>query len=491
MVDSAAWRRQDHGRYFQKGLMAMSAQKNSKTVRTVQDSKGSVYELRSELSRGGQGVVYHTQYPQVLVKGFTSKDERLRQRWRQRLAWLIRQDLADLKIARPLVLLAEPRCGYVMELMDGLVPLQSLLESYVAAGEEFLADYQRQGGLRRRIRILCQLARTLNQLHARGMLYGDLSPSNIFVSDDPAYAETWLIDCDNISLEAHSSLTLHTADYGAPEVVRGDGLLSSLTDAWSFAVIAYQLLTHNHPFKGEQVNDGEPEEEDAALRGERPWIYDGQDDTNACFNNLPIQLMEHSKLPGLFARCFEQGKVMPSERPGMAEWLEALSEVDERLIRCAECGATTLVPLSLQVLEDQQCFFCDEPLDTRAVLFEEFIELVPEDDQPEQQATPETPLATGRKVWLQPGQSVELKRLMPTFSYDLRPSDHIRIEYTDKGLGIYPLPKAQLTLQRGEAKKPLERYQGLKESLRGQHAEPYRIHVGDVQAAHVFWQFSW
>lgn len=167
MVDSAAWRRQDHGRYFQKGLMAMSAQKNSKTVRTVQDSKGSVYELRSELSRGGQGVVYHTQYPQVLVKGFTSKDEQLRQRWRQRLAWLIRQDLADLKIARPLVLLAEPRCGYVMELMDGLVPLQSLLESYVAAEHEGIADYLRQGGLRRRIRILCQLARTLNQLHAR------------------------------------------------------------------------------------------------------------------------------------------------------------------------------------------------------------------------------------------------------------------------------------------------------------------------------------
>lgn len=471
--------------------MAMSAQKNSKTVRTVQDSKGSVYELRSELSRGGQGVVYHTQYPQVLVKGFTSKDERLRQRWRQRLAWLIRQDLADLKIARPLVLLAEPRCGYVMELMDGLVPLQSLLESYVAAGEEFLADYQRQGGLRRRIRILCQLARTLNQLHARGMLYGDLSPSNIFVSDDPAYAETWLIDCDNISLEAHSSLTLHTADYGAPEVVRGDGLLSSLTDVWSFAVIAYQLLTHNHPFKGEQVNDGEPEEEDAALRGERPWIYDGQDDTNACFNNLPIQLMEHSKLPGLFARCFEQGKVMPSERPGMAEWLEALSEVDERLIHCAECGATTLVPLTVQTLDEQLCFFCDEPLDKSAVLFEEFIELVPEEEQSEQLTTPETHLATGRKVWLQPGQSVELKRLMPTFSYDLRPSDHIRIEYLDKGLGIYALPEAELTVQRGAIDKPLERDLMLKESLRGHHSEPYRIHVGDMQKTHVFWQFSW
>lgn len=471
--------------------MAMSAQTSTKTVKTVQDTKGSIYKLCKVLSRGGQGVVHHTQHSGTLIKGFTNKDPQARKRWQKHMAWLIRQDLAGLKLARPLALLVESRCGYVMELMDGLVPLQSLLETFVEAGDEAPADYLRQGGLRRRIRILCQLARTLNQLHARGMLYGDLSPSNIFVSDNPAYSETWLIDCDNISLEVHSGLSLHTPDYGAPEVVRGDSLLSSLTDAWSFAVIAYQLLTHNHPFKGELVNDGEPEEEEAALRGERPWIYDRHDDANACFINLPIQLVEHSKLPALFARCFEQGKVMPCERPGMAEWLEALSEVDERLIHCADCDATTLVSLTVQTLDDQSCFFCDVPLDSRAVLFEEFIELVPEEDQSEQQAKPEPPLTTGRKVWLQPGQSVELKRLMPTFSYDLRPSDHIRIEYLDKGLGIYALPEAKLTIQRGATNKSLERDLLLKESVRGQHADPYQIHVGDMKKAHVFWQFSW
>jgi DNA-binding helix-hairpin-helix protein with protein kinase domain len=425
----------------------------------------------------------------VLIKGFTNKDPLARQRWQQQIAWLIRQDLAGLKLARPLALLAEPRCGYVMELMDGLVPLQSLLESFVEAGDEAPGDYLRQGGLRRRIRILCQLARTLNQLHARGMLYGDLSPSNIFVSDDPAYAETWLIDCDNISLETDSGLSLYTADYGAPEVVRGDSLLSSLTDAWSFAVIAYQLLTHNHPFKGELVSDGEPEEQDAALRGERPWIYDVQDDSNACLANLPIQLIEHSKLPELFARCFEQGRDHPAERPAMAQWLEALSEVNERLIECAGCCGTTLISKELYSLDEQLCFFCDLPLDSSAVLFEEFIVLIEDPDEDTNQ--PVQPLATGRNVWLQSGQSIELKRLMPTFSYDRWPADHIRIEYTEKGLGIHPLPEAQLTLQRGDAKKPVERYQGLKKSLRGQHAEPYRIHVGDLQAAHVFWQFNW
>lgn len=467
----------------------MTATTTAQQKRVVQDTKGSAYELREEMSRGGQGIVYRTQFPQVLIKGFTKKDEPARQRWRSHIAWLIRQDLSELKLARPLALLAEPRFGYVMELMDGLVSLQSLFDSFVNAEEEALADYLQQGGLRRRVRILSQLARTLNQLHARGMLYGDLSPSNIFVSDDPAHAETWLIDCDNISLQAHSGLTLHTADYGAPEVVRGDALLSSLTDSWSFAVISYQLLTHNHPFKGELVSDGEPEDEEAALRGAHPWIYDSQDDANQCFANLPIQLIEHSRLSALFSRCFEQGRHHASERPSMAEWLEALTEIDERLFDCASCGGSTLLPVELDSIRDASCFFCDEAADSRLVLFEEFIALV-EGDQG-QSGEPGNRVASGRKVWLQPGGNLELKRLLPTFSYDRWPADHIRIEYTEQGLGIHPLPEATLHLQRGEAMKPLERYQGIKESLRGQHAEPYQIHVGELEESHVVWQFRW
>lgn len=455
--------------------------------REVLDTKGSAYELKDEISRGGQGIVYHTHLPQVLIKGFINKDEQARQRWRKHISWLIQQDLGDLKLARPLVMLAEPRCGYVMELMDGLISLQSLLDSFIAAGEEAAADYLQQGGMRRRVRILCQLARTLNQLHGRGMLYGDLSPANIFVSDDPLHAETWLIDCDNISLEAHSSMTLHTTDYGAPEVVRGDALLSSLTDVWSFAVITYQLLTHNHPFKGELVNDGEPELEEAALRGLHPWINDSQIDTNICFSNLPIELTEHSRLPELFRRCFEDGKENAYERPGMAEWLEALSEIEERFFDCANCAGNSILPVELSTIDDAVCFFCGEPADPKLVLFEEFI-VLPEENQSE---APGNWVATGRKVWLQPGASRELKRLMPTFNYDRWPADHIRIDYTDKGLGIHPLAKGNLHLQRGNTKKLLERYQGLKEELRGRHAEPYQIHVGELDESHIVWQFRW
>ncbi len=468
----------------------MTATTKTQQRRMVQDTKGSFYELREELSRGGQGIVYRTQYPQVLIKGFTNKDQQARLRWHQLIAWLIHQDLSDLKLARPLAMLAEPRYGYVMELMDGLIPLQSLLDSFIDAEDETAGDYLRQGGLRRRIRILSQLARTLNQLHGRGLLYGDLSPSNIFVSDDPGHAETWLIDCDNISLESHNGLSVHTADYGAPEVVRGDALLSSLTDIWSFAVIAYQLLTHNHPFKGQLVTDGEPEEEEAALRGEHPWINDAQDNANQCFANLPIQLLEHSKLPALFSRCFEAGLHNPVDRPSMTEWLEALAEIDERIYCCSGCGGTTLLSAELDSVDDAACFFCDEPADSRLVLLEEFISL-PAEAEGSTDIEGEK-FATGRKVWLQPGVEIELKRLMPTYSYDRWPADHIRVEYIGPGLGIHPLPQSKLHLQRGKNDpKALDRYQGLKESLRGQHEEHYKIHVGELDDSHIIWQFRW
>lgn len=459
-----------------------------RSTRHVLDEKGTRYDLLSEMSRGGQGVVYCTQLPTVLVKGFIHNDPDAKQRWHQHMAWLIRQDLSDLKLARPLALLKPPRFGYVMELMDGLVPLQSLLDSFVAAEDDAARDYLAQGGLRRRVRILCQLARTLNQLHGRGMLYGDLSPSNIFVSDDPGFAETWLIDCDNISLQAHSGLTLHTPDYGAPEVVRGEAILSSLTDCWSFAVIAYRVLTHNHPFKGELVELGEPEEEDAALRGEHPWINDSDNPDNACFANLPLQLAEHSRLPALFSRCFEQGKHDATARPGIAEWLEALVEIDERMVVCAECTATSLMPGAGVDPAHMACFFCDAPVDANLVVFEEFICLAPEERGAE---LPDHRIATGRRVYLQQGASQELKRLLPSFSYDRWPTDHVRLEYTGKGLGIHQLPDGELYLQGEGDPKQLGEFQGLKAALRSQYDQPYQLHIGPPGETHVVWQFRW
>src|SRR5690606_23891843 len=106
-----------------------------KKLPTLEDIRGAQYPLKEELSRGGQGVVYTTDLPNVLIKGFTNKDESAKQRWRAHIEWLIRQDIADLKLARPLVLIKQPRMAYAMELMDGLVELTSLLDSFIQASD--------------------------------------------------------------------------------------------------------------------------------------------------------------------------------------------------------------------------------------------------------------------------------------------------------------------------------------------------------------------
>ncbi|HDM8237087.1 protein kinase domain-containing protein [Vibrio campbellii] len=469
-----------------------------KKLPVLEDVRGTKYPLKSQLASGGQGVVYTTELPQVLIKGFTSKDEAAKKRWRAHIEWLIRQDIADLKLAKPLILLKEPRTGYVMELMDGLVPLKTLMDSFIEATDNIseenqaphIQNYLDQGGLRRRIRILCQLARTLNQLHSRGMLYGDISPDNIFVSDDPNYAETWLIDCDNISFDSHSGLTVHTPDYGAPEVVRGEAMLSSLTDCWSFAVIAYQLLTHNHPLKGDLVNNGEPEVEDEALRGKHPWINDPDDLDNECWANLPVQLLEESQLPRLFQQTFGSGKNMPLERPSMAEWLEAFTEIDEHIWTCHHCGGHTLLPLDNLELDEVSCFFCDAEVDELLVQFEEFIVLSDAEKQQKHSELGIDRIATGRKVCLQSGSQKELKRLLPTFSFDKRPSDNIQLEYTDSHLIVTPVEP--LHISRGQEHiKEFSKTIRLKVDSRGKNTEPYCIHLGNPQESHVVWQFRW
>jgi hypothetical protein len=137
---------------------------------------------------------------------------------------------------------------------------------------------------------------------------------------------------------------------------------------------------------------------------------------------------------------------------------------------------------------EAECFFCPSAIDENLLLFEEFI--VPPQ---EEKTSPEVGewVSTGRKVVLQSGDKRELKRLMPTFSYDRWSEDHLQVEYTEPGLGIRPLPNGKVHVQRGNNVKQVESYQGLKKSLRGKYDTPYWIHIGELNEQHIVWQFRW
>lgn len=340
------------------------AEKPQGKVQRVWDDRGAVYELGEKLAEGGQGHVVTTRADARLLvkvsKWPNAHPESLE--WQRQIERVHRLPITenDLPIAMPKALIVKPRAGYVMELMDGLVPLEQLLTQAQQAflDGEGLSGYLASGGLRRRLRLLARLARVMARLHGLGIAHGDLSPKNVFVSESHEHAEVWLIDCDNLTYAVRdSSLQLYTPDYGAPELLCGERGISTYTDIWSFAVMAFQLLTVLHPFKSGDLVDQDSEREEPALRGELPWVDHPEDESNRASLGIPRELVCTPVLRDLFDRCFRLGVLDAGERPVMAEWAEAFEAAVAVQVLCnmdhGGCGSTFLWN------RDLCCPFCD------------------------------------------------------------------------------------------------------------------------------------
>ncbi|EJO9871326.1 protein kinase [Vibrio vulnificus] len=327
----------------------------------VRDSDNNAYELKKRIGEGGQGIVFTTSENNILVKLLNTKDNEKIKQFEKQLNWILAQNLDDLPLALPQKAITKPYKGYVMELMDELHPLQSVIEeSFIGLSEEqSIEKYLTTGGLKRRLKLLFNIAKTLAELHGRGYAYGDLSPANIFVSEDVNHHQAWFIDCDNLCFQERSALgTVFTPGYGSPEVVKFGANVNCQTDAWSFAVIAFELLTHQHPFKGLVVEDGDPDiVEQQAHEAELPWIYNTEDDSNESVGGLDLSIVANSRIIALFELCFTVGIKNPSKRPSLSQWRDALQEAVDQMAKCSSVLEHHFY-YSLQA-ENQECPFCD------------------------------------------------------------------------------------------------------------------------------------
>jgi len=201
---------------------------------------------------------------------------------------------------------------------------------------------------------LARAAHTLARLHGKGLAYSDPSPANIFISDDPTFAEVWFIDTDNLRYESSPGTLagVYTPGYGAPELVQGKSGVTTLTDVHAFAVIAFQVLALAHPFVGDFVNEGEPELEEKAFAGLIPWVDDTEDDRNRASFGVPREWVLSTRLAEAFDWTFGAGRLTPSERPGAAEWAERLFAAADATIRCPGCGGSFY-------FNQPRCTWCD------------------------------------------------------------------------------------------------------------------------------------
>ena len=195
----------------------------------VEDEEGNEYEIDSKLGAGGQGAVYTLKnLPNLVVKmklnecgnPLTSEEEYYKQ-----LAVMERLiSLPDIpQTAVPLKVLKKPYIGYIMRLMEDMRPMEK--EMIIEGNNNSISmHYLKTGGLSHRIDILLHLAEILSDMHNHGMVYCDISPKNIFVSENVNHSQVWLIDTDNMHFgsDKQNATCIGTPLYRAPEVYRGE-----------------------------------------------------------------------------------------------------------------------------------------------------------------------------------------------------------------------------------------------------------------------------
>ena len=329
------------------------------------DTEKNKFNLLGEISRGGQGAVYKTQYGTVVLKlelakgAFVAENPKSHERF---LSLRLLPIPANLNITLPMTIL-EKYSGYTMKMMDDMTSFKSFfsgevdntpvenewLEQIATANSELAMLFYKlikRGGLRKFFQAYFYAARILAELHSSGLVYCDFSPNNVFISTDPINCIVWFIDADNLDFQENTSKQIiYTPGIGAPELCDNEVRkgCTFYSDCHAFAASMFQQFTGHNQFEGaayeEKINECDSLEEADYLRdrGDFAWVFDSEDNSNyweggEIFQNLiPEEVME------LFDKTFGAGLFKPFKRPSMAEWSYTLAKVTDKIIRCPEC----------------------------------------------------------------------------------------------------------------------------------------------------------
>ena len=371
---------------------------------------GKEYILGKQIGGGMEGSVFDVEGLSGYVIKMVNSSRKSQEECceiRNHFIWLRdsvgKNDLLKNRLAAPKALLDDD-LGYIMPKAkpEEYVSLKTFFD-HPNDPDEFYEWCKAEYGLKKRIQIITDIFNSLERIHIAGCIFTDLSPNNIMVSREKN--SIVFIDTDNMRKRSDCFVNvLGTEGYMAPElymkvddktlekatelrvdrdIFENTAKISADADVFSAAIIAFQLLTLQHPFVGDIVEEGSAELETRAFKCETEYVLkEGTENTSSqplieYFDNCSIITKE---LKILFARTFINGHDNPYLRPTAREFFEAFARAYDSIIKCQNCGVEMIVECQ-KTPEDIHCWFCEDEVSNQVVLkiSAHFGDLKPED----------------------------------------------------------------------------------------------------------------
>jgi predicted Ser/Thr protein kinase len=204
------------------------------------------YRVVRELGRGGMGIVFEAEPhacpgARYALKLLVAPDARARERFRREGELLSRVD-GNRNVVRVHATGEDKgRPFLVLDLVEG-----ESLEDMVARGP---VPWPRA------LELMEQVANGLAAVHERGILHRDLKPSNVLVDKDglARLTDFGIANADDLEPLTRTGALVGTADFVAPEILRGQRAADARCDLWALGACLYELLTGERPYPAASI----------------------------------------------------------------------------------------------------------------------------------------------------------------------------------------------------------------------------------------------
>ena len=230
------------------------------------------YVVQAEIGDGAMGRVYRALDP-VVGRAVAIKTVKTEFLGRKEAPEYLKRFRLEAQAAGAL---SHPHIVSIFDIGDGYLVMEHLEGRTL---QELLKERGRIP-LQETLRILAPVADAIDHAHRAGVVHRDIKPSNVMVLADgrPKLLDFGVAHLDS-SVLTSTGQVLGSPSYMAPEQIAAQEI-TSRTDVYALAIVAYEMLTGQRPFQGSNITTiihkvmSEPAPPPRSLNAALPPRYD-------------------------------------------------------------------------------------------------------------------------------------------------------------------------------------------------------------------------